>query len=104
MLHHQHRVALVPQLAQGGYELAVVAGVQAYARLVQDVDYVHEFGPDLRSQAYALAFAAGERGRRAVEGEVVQTHVQQEAYALFELLEYVRSNGVAARVELTVKR
>ena len=47
--------------------------MKADGRLVQNVEDTAQLGTDLRGQTDALAFAAGKRGRRAVEGDVVQS-------------------------------
>ena len=60
MLHHHHRVALITEGLQRGDELPVVLLVQADGRLVQDIEHINELGSDLRRQADALAFAAGQ--------------------------------------------
>ena len=66
----------------------VVALVQADARLVEDVEDADQAGADLGGQPDALGLAAGQRGRRAVEREVVEAHVEQEAQPLLDLLEH----------------
>ena len=47
--------------------------------LVEDVEYAHQAGADLRRQADALRLAAGERASGAIEGEIIQPDVYQEA-------------------------
>ena len=76
-----HGVAEVAQAEQRRDQPRVVALVQADARLVEDVEHAHQPGADLRRQADALRLAAGERRGRAVEGEVVEADVEQEAAA-----------------------
>ena len=100
VLHHDDGVALVAQFLQRGEQLAVVALVQTDARLVQDIDDVHELGPDLRGQADALALAAGKRRRGPVQAQIVQAHVQQEADAVGKFLEDVAGHGARALVQL----
>ncbi len=58
---------------------AVVSLMQADARLVQDVEHAHQPGPDLCRQPDALRLSPGQRRRRAVEREVVEPDVEQEA-------------------------
>ena len=81
MLHDDDRVARVAQLFEGVDEADVVALMEADAGLVKDVEHVDEAAADLRSQADALAFAAGEGGRGAVEGEVVEADFEDEVEA-----------------------
>ena len=78
VLDHDYRVAEVAQLEQGVDQAAVVALVQADAGLVEDVEHAHQPAADLGRQSDPLGLAARERGRRAVQGEVVQPDVQQE--------------------------
>ena len=89
VLHHQHRVAQVAHLLEGADELQVIPLVEADARLVQHVEHALELAPDLGSEADALALAAGEGGRAAVQSEVAQAHIVQEAQALADLLQHL---------------
>ena len=93
VFHHEHRIAEVAEPEQGIEEPAVVALVQADARFIQDVQHAHEGRADLRGEPDALALAARERGRAAVEREVVQAHVDHEPEALADLLQYALGNG-----------
>src|SRR6185437_2849523 len=56
----------------------VVALMQADGRLVQDIADADEAGADLRGQADALGFAAGERAGFAIEGKIAKTHIEHE--------------------------
>jgi hypothetical protein len=53
--------------------------VEAHARLVEHVEHADERGADLRREPDALPLAGGERLRAAVEGQVVEPHVDEEA-------------------------
>ena len=90
VLDHHHRVADVAQVLERGQQLLVVALVEADRRLVEHVDDAGQLGPDLAGQADPLALAAGEAGGRAVEGQVGEAHVEQEAQARADLLEELR--------------
>ena len=81
VLDDDEGVAQVAQPGEGFDEPAVVALVQADGRLVQDVEHADQAGPDLGGQPDPLRLAAGEGARGAVEAEVVQPHVEQEAQA-----------------------
>ena len=97
VLHHQHGVAQVAHLLEGVQQLLVVPLVQADAGLVQDVHDALELGADLGGQADALALAAAEGGGGAVQGQVAQAHVVQEAQALLDLLQHLLGDdGVLA--------
>jgi len=71
VLHHQHRVPEVAQAHQGLDQPLVITLVQADTGLIQDVEHAHELGADLRGQPDALRLAARERGRSAVQRQVV---------------------------------
>ena len=79
VLDDDHAVAEVDQAAQRLEQARVVARVQADRRLVEHVEDADQRGADLRRQADALPFAAGERLRRSIEREVVEPDVDQEA-------------------------
>ena len=80
-------------------QAVVVARVQADARLVEDVEHADEAAADLAGQADALGLAAGERRGRAVERQVVQADVEQEAEPAADLLEQFAGDGLLHRVE-----
>ncbi len=61
VFHHDEGVADVRQVAEGGQQHGVVLLVEADAGFVQDVEDAHEAGADLRGEADALGFTAGER-------------------------------------------
>jgi len=61
--------------------------MQADGRFVQHVQDAHQAGADLRGQADALAFTAGQRGRGAGEIQVVEADVEQKGKAAFDFLE-----------------
>ena len=69
--------------------------MQADGRLVQDIEHVHKLRADLRRQADALALAAGEGRRGAVQRQVVQAHVQHELDPLAQFFQ-----DVAGHVQL----
>ncbi|MDH6227518.1 hypothetical protein M2169_004488 [Streptomyces sp. MJP52] len=87
MLHDDQGVAHVAQPDQGLDQAVVVPLVEADGRLVEHVEHADQTGTDLGGQADALGLAAGERPGGAVEREVVQADVDQEAEPLVDLLE-----------------
>ena len=87
VLHHDHRVADVAQVLERREQLLVVALVQPDRGLVEDVDDAGQLGADLAGEADPLALAAGEAGGGAVQGQVGEAHVEQEAQARADLLE-----------------
>src|SRR6266403_24801 len=81
-------------------EAIVVAGVEADAGLIKDVKNAAKAGADLRSEANALGFAAGERGSRAIEAEITETDREKEIDALGDFLEGTRSDFFLAVSQL----
>ena len=106
VLDHDERVPHVPQPQEGVDEAAVVTLVQTDRGLVQDVEHAHESRADLCGQADALRLAAGQRGRRALEVEVVEPHVDQERQARDDLLEHLVADlrVTVAELELLEER
>ena len=82
VLDDQHRVAQIAQALERLDQAVVVALVQADGGLVEDVENAAQARADLRGEADALAFAAGERGGIAVERKVVEADGAEEFEAL----------------------
>ena len=96
----QHRVAAIPQVFERADEAVVVARVQADARLVEHVERAGERRAELRREADALGFAAGERVGAAVEREVAEADRVEEAEAGGDLGEQRTDDGFLASLEL----
>ncbi len=92
VLDDDERVAEVAQLDQRLDEAPVVALMQADGRLVQHVEHPREPRADLRRQADALRLAAGERGRRPREVEVVQADLDEELEPHADLPQHLRGD------------
>ena len=88
VLDHDQRIAEVAQTPQRREQLVVVALVQTDGRLVQDIQHAHERRADLRRQTDALALAAGQRARRARQGQVFQADRLQKAQPVLDLLDH----------------
>ncbi len=73
--------------------------MQADRGLVEDVEHAHQPRADLAGQPDPLGLAAGERRRRAVERQVVQADVGQEAEPAADLLEQLLGDRPRERVE-----
>ncbi len=76
VLHNNYRVADIAQALKRRNHLHVVFGMQPDTGLVEHVEHPHETRADLRGEADALRFAARERGRAAIETEVVEPDSQ----------------------------
>ena len=81
VLDDDERVAEVAQLDERLDEAAVVALVQADARLVEHVEHAGEPGADLGGEPDALGLAAGERRGGAGQVEVVEPDLDEEVEA-----------------------
>ena len=75
----------------------VVARVQADRGLVEHVEHAHERRADLRGEADALPLAARQRLRRAIERQVVEADVDEEAEARDHRAEQRLGDGALAR-------
>ena len=88
VLDHDQRIAEVAQTPQRRKQLVVVALVQTDGRLVQNIQHAHERRADLRREPDTLALAAGQRARRARQGQVFQADRLQEAQPVLDLLDH----------------
>ena len=88
VLDDDQGVAEVLEPDEGLDQPLVVALVQPDARLVEHVEHADQPRADLGGQPDALCLAAGQRGGRPVEREVVETDVEEEAQPLLDLLEH----------------
>ena len=88
VLDDDQRVAQVAQPDQRLDQPVVVALVQADGRLVEHVEHADQAGADLGGQPDALRLAAGQGAGGAVQGQVVQADVEQEAQPGVDLLEH----------------
>ena len=102
VLDDDQRVAEIPKAFQRVQKLCVVALMEPDARLVEDVEHADQSAADLRRQTDALAFAAGKRGSRAGQREIVQSDVDEEAEPRVQFFEDRRGNRLLRRVELQI--
>ena len=82
VFHNHDGVAEVAQLFQDADQPAGVARVQSDGGLVQNVAGAHQARSQASGQLDALRFAARERGRQAVQRQIVEADVVQEFQAL----------------------
>ena len=85
-------------------QAVVVPLVQADRGLVEHVEHAREAAADLAGEADALALAAAKRAAGAVEVEIVEPDIVEEAEALVDLLEDRLGDLVLGRVQLLVQR
>jgi hypothetical protein len=93
VLYDDDGVAQVTQLLQDVDEELRVARVQADAGFVEDVHGAHQGAAQRGGQVDALAFAAREGVAEAVEGQVAQSDVVQEAQARADLGQQAAGDG-----------
>ncbi len=86
-------VPLVAESMQDADEALGVAWVESDRRLVEDVERVHERRAERRRQVDALQLAAGEGARLAVEGQVLETDLDQVAQPALHLVEHQLGDG-----------
>ena len=103
VFHDDDRVSEVAQLLERVDESLVVALVQADGGFVEDVEHIDELRADLRGEANALALAAAERGRLAVERQIVESHAEQELHARAQFLNNLGRNLPLHRFEVLAK-
>ena len=89
VLDDDHGVALIAQLPQDGDQPLVVARVQADRRLVEHVQRADQRRAERRREVDALRFAARQRRRQAIERQVIEADVAQEAEAALDLLQHL---------------
>jgi len=87
VLDDDHAVAEIAQAPQRRDQAQVVALVQTDGRLVEHVHHARKLRAELRRQPNALGLAARKRRRHAIEGEVFEPDVEQEAEAQPDFLE-----------------
>jgi len=80
VLHHQDGVAMSRSSFRVFSRRALSRGAGRW-RLIQDIQNAHQTRANLGCQADALRLTAGKRGRRALQGQVIQPYVHQEAQA-----------------------
>jgi hypothetical protein len=88
VLHHDDGVPQIAQNLQGGQQPLGVPGVQADAGLIQNIKNAGELGADLGGQADALGLAPGQGGGGPLQGQVIQTHLQQKPQALADFFQH----------------
>ena len=102
VLHHHQRVALGLELLEHVEQDLVVARMQADGRLVEDVAHAAQVGTQLRREADALRLATRECRRRAVERQVAEADLFEEAEARAQFGEQVARDLLVAARELHV--
>ena len=104
MLDHDDGVTQIAQALQRFEQAIVVALVQPDARFVEDVEHAAEPAADLAGEADALALPAAERAGRAIEVEVIEPDIVEEAQPLADLLQDGGGDLRLLRCQVIVER
>ena len=102
VLDHDERVPEVPQPLKRRQEPPVVPLVQPDGGLVEHVQNADEAASDLRGEPDPLRLPARERPRGTAQGEVPESHVDEEAEAFPDLLYHPLADDPLPRGELDV--
>ena len=86
VLHHDKGVPEIAEALQCLEELSVVALVQPYGGLIEDVEHPGQVRSDLRSEAYSLRLPAREAAGAPREGQVADADLLQELKPCDDLL------------------
>src|SRR6185369_1466334 len=103
MLDDEHGVAEPAEAFQRFEQSVVVLLVEADRWLVEDVEDAREAASDLAREADALALAARQRAAGAVEVEIVEPDIVEEAEALVDFLKDCLGDFVLGGGELGVE-
>src|SRR5260370_10500299 len=100
VLDDQNGIAEVAKMLERTEKAGIVAGVEADARLVKNVENTTQARTDLRGQADALGFAAGKRGGGAVQAEIAKADGEQELDTLGNFFQRARRDFFFALAEV----
>ena len=100
VLDDNEGVAEIAQTAQRREQFVVVALMQSYARLVEDVEHAHEPASYLRRQPDALRLSARQRTGRPAQRQIAQADVSQKVEARIDLFEDLIGDDRLALAEL----
>ena len=92
MLNDDHGVAHVAQLLQRCQQSFVIPLMQAYGRFIQDIHDADQPRAYLTCQTYPLRLATRQGFRTPVQGQVIQTNVDQETQPVFHFFQYARGD------------
>ena len=87
MLDDDHGIAEIAQVDERVEQSLIVALVQADGRFIEDVHHADQPRADLARQPDTLRLAAGQRVGAAIQREIAQAHVAEEAEPSADLLD-----------------
>ena len=100
MLHDNQRIAKVAQMLERFQKLAVVTLMQAYARLVEDIEHARQAAANLRRQTDTLRLTARKRACAAVERQIIKANIIEELQACLNLLQHLLGDNLLALAQL----
>ena len=99
VLDNDDRVPHVAEAAERVEQTRIVARVESDRWLVQDVQHADQPRTDLPRQTNTLRFAAGQRGSRAVQRQVIEPDVEQEPETPADLFQRFGRDQRLRRIE-----
>ena len=87
-------------MGKGRQQPLIVPLVKSDARFIQHIEDTGELGSDLCGQSYPLALPTGQAPGTPVEGQVIQSHIQQESEPAPDLLQYVPGNDILTFIQV----
>src|SRR6266852_228678 len=91
VLDDEYSVPEIAKMFEGAEKSCVIAGVEADARFIENVENAAKARTDLRGEADALGFAAGKRCRGTVKAEIAEADGEQKINAFRNFFE--RASG-----------
>jgi len=99
MFHHHYRIAQLLELAEYVDQAVRIPAVKPDTGFVEDVETAHQTASQRSGQVDALAFAARERITEPVQGEIPQSHIDQETDAAVDLCQDAACHGLVVFVQ-----
>ena len=88
VFHNHQRVPQITEPLEGGEQTIVVPLVQTNARFIEHVQHSGETGTDLSRQSDSLRLTTGQRHRRPIEAQIVETNIQQKTQSHADLAQH----------------
>src|SRR5258708_4159968 len=100
VLDDQNGIAEVAKMLERTEKAGIVAGVEADARLVKNVENAAKARTNLRGKANALRLAAGKRGGGTIQAEIAEADSEQELDTLGNFFQRTRRDFFLALGEV----
>ena len=102
MLYYNDRVTQVSQFFQRVYQTQVVALMQTDTGLVEDIKHIDQLRTNLCSQTDTLAFSSRQADRRTVEGQIIQSYIEQELQTRTDFLQDFSCNNLLLTLQMSI--